>query len=98
MDPDPDAIRDRLRVVHLDEQLSLGEGAVVYAEGPETGCIGLGEAEAEAEAVGNAVAVVARYEREEPGSIPYVKAPGRVIEKKWEDDESGRFGSVRDRL
>lgn len=96
MDTDPDAIRDRLQVVHLDEALSLGEDAVVYAEDPETGCIGLGEVEAEA--VGNAVAVVARYEREEGGGAPYVKAPGLVVEKSWGGDRSGLLDAVRDRL
>ncbi|WP_435176411.1 hypothetical protein [Halorussus sp. AFM4] len=95
MDRDSDAVRDRLQVVHLDNELSLGEGAVVYAEDPETGCIGLGEVEAEA--VGNAVSVVAKYE-EGSGGAPYVKAPGRVVEKKWEDDGSGLLDAVYDRL
>lgn len=96
MDADPDEIRDRLQVVDLDDPVSLGEGAVVYAEDPETGCIGLGTVEPEA--VGNAISVVVQYEREASGGPPYVKAPGRVVRKSWGRDESGVLDSVRNLL
>ncbi|MFC4447496.1 hypothetical protein [Halorussus aquaticus] len=96
MDADPDAIRERLQVVHLDEPLSVSEEAVLYAEDPQTGCIGLGEVEAEA--VGNAVSVVVRYERDERSGPPYVKAPGRVVRKSWGRDRTGVLSRVRDLL
>ena len=92
-EPDPDEIRDRLRIVHLDKPLSLTESAVLYAEDPTTGCIGLGEVEAEA--VGNAISAVVRYEREESGGGPYVKAPGRVVEKSWDGERTGVLDAVR---
>lgn len=93
MTADPDAIRNRLQVVHLDDALSLGDGASIYAEDPRTGCMGLGEVEAEA--VGNAISVVVQYEEDGGSGGPYVKAPGRVVEKTWENDQSGVFESLR---
>lgn len=96
MDADPDEIRDRLQVVHLDDSLSVSERAVLYAEDPEMGCIGLGEVEAEV--VGNAISVVVRYERDASGGPPYVKAPGPVVKKSWTNDRTGMLDRVRDRL
>ena len=96
MDADPDEIRDRLQVVHLDDPISISEGAVLYAEDPKTGCIGLGEVEAEA--VGNAISVIIRYERDESGGAPYVKAPGRVVRKSWAHDQTVVLDRVRELL
>jgi hypothetical protein len=96
MDADPDAIRDRLQVMHLDDTLSLGSETMWYAEDPRTGCIGLGAVEAEA--VGNAISVTIQYERDAPGGPPHVKVPGKVVEKSWAHDRSSLFERVRDLL
>lgn len=96
MDADPDAIRDRLQVMHIDDTISLSEGAVWHAEDPQTGCIGLGAVEAEA--VGNAISVVSQYERDAPSGPPYVKTPGRVVQKSWAADRTSVLDRVRERL
>jgi len=89
MDAEVEEIRDRLRIVELDESLSVTDEAVAYAEDPETGCLGLGKIEAEA--VGNAISVVVRYEREGGDGPPLVKAPGTVVRKTWGGDRRGVF-------
>lgn len=96
MTTNPDEIRDRLQVVTLDDQISLGDGAILYVEDPHTGCVGLGEVEAEA--VGNAISVVIQYESDNSSDTPYVKAPGRVIKKSWADDQTGMLDTVRELL
>lgn len=96
MDADPDAIRDRLKVMHLDETISVSEAAMWYAEDQQTGCIGLGAVEAEA--VGNAISAVSQYERDAPSGPPYVKTPGRVVQKSWADDQASVLDRVRERL
>ncbi|WP_135853812.1 hypothetical protein [Halorussus salinus] len=89
MAADADEIRDRLQLVELDESLSVTGEELTYAEDPETGCLGIGEIEAEA--VGNAISVVVRYEREGDDGPPLVKAPGNVVRKTWGGDRRGAF-------
>jgi hypothetical protein len=96
VDANPDEIRDRLQVVQLDGTLSVSDRELTYAEDPETGCIGLGEVEAEA--LGNAVSVVVQYERDGRDGRPYVKAPGQVVRKTWGDGGTGAFEAVRELL
>lgn len=93
MDVDPDAIRDRLQVMHIDEAISVSESAVWHAEDPQTGCIGLGAVEAEA--VGNAISAVSQYEHDAPSGPPYVKTPGRVVQKSWATDKPDMLERVR---
>jgi hypothetical protein len=96
MDADYDAIRDRLQVMHIDETVSVSEGTMWYAEDPKTGCIGLGDVEAEA--VGNAISVIVEYQRDTVSGQPYVKTPGRVVQKSWTDDQAGVFERIRELL
>ncbi|PSQ28984.1 hypothetical protein BRD03_01510 [Halobacteriales archaeon QS_9_68_17] len=85
MDTDPDAVRERATVTHLEPPLLDIEEEMWSAEDPETNCVGYGRVEAEA--VGNLVAVVAEHAGE--SGVGHVKLPGEVVERTWQEDPDG---------
>ncbi|NHN48910.1 hypothetical protein G9464_15075 [Halostella sp. JP-L12] len=92
MDADPDAVRERATVTHLEPPLLDIEEEMWSAEDPETGCVGYGRVEAEA--VGNLVAVVA--ERAGESEVGYVKLPGEVVERTWRGERDGVVSKLSD--
>jgi hypothetical protein len=90
-------VRERSDVTYMEPPLYNVDRAFWVAEDPDSGCMGLGQVEAEA--IGNLIAVVREYEDDGGAGTPYVKVPGDTVEKSWdrsEDrDEGGLFGRLR---
>lgn len=87
-----DRVRDRARVDQYEPPVFGLEETLWVAEDDETGCVGVGRVRAEA--VGNLVAVVDSHGDRE-GS--YVKIPGNVVDRTWED-RSGPLEWLRERI
>jgi len=92
MSTDPEAVRERAVVTHVEPPIHGLEEALWSAEDPETDCVGYGRVEAEA--VGNLVAVVAEYGGD--SSVGHVKLPGDVVERTWERDSGGVLSRLGD--
>jgi len=90
--PDPDTVRERARVTHVEPPVHGLDEALWSAEDPETDCVGYGRVEAEA--VGNLVAVV--VDRGGDSSVGHVKLPGEVVERTWERDAEGVLSRIVD--
>ncbi|WP_135822599.1 hypothetical protein [Halostella litorea] len=93
-DVDPDALRARAQVTHVEPPVYGLDEALWSAEDPETDCVGYGRVEAEA--VGNLVAVV--VERGGDSAVGHVKLPGEVVERTWEREENGVLSRLGDLL
>lgn len=89
-----DDVRERSEVVHREPPVYNVDREFWTAEDPDTGCLGLGRIEEEA--VGNLLAVVEEYEDDGGTGAPYVKLPGKTVEKTW--DRSAGSGGVLRRL
>jgi len=97
---DAEGVRQRAQVSHYEPPVYGLDEPMWVAEDDETGCAGVGRVEAEA--VGNLVAAVDSHGEQEGA---YVKLPGRVVERRWDDgrgdDASGGGdgdGGLLDRL
>jgi len=85
MNTDPDSVRDRAVVTHAEPPLYDLDEPLWSAEDPETNCVGYGRVEAEA--VGNLIAVVT--DRADASDAGYVKLPGKVVERTWQESDDG---------
>ena len=89
---DAERVRERARVSHYEPPTFGLEDPIWVAEDEETGCAGVGRVEAEA--IGNLIAVVDSHGEAATG---YVKLPGQVVERTWEEG-GGLLDRLRERL